>query len=95
VKYLNEFKITNKMSLEIKVLGTGCAKCKTLESVTREVVALNNIDANITKVDDIIAIMKYSVMSTPALVINEKVALSGRIPSKDELKTIIEKYTNA
>lgn len=83
------------MSLEIKVLGTGCSKCKTLEATVKEFVATNNIDANITKVEDIVAIMGYNVMSTPALVINEKVAMYGRIPTKDELQTIIEKYTNA
>lgn len=78
------------MSIEIKVLGTGCAKCKTLENTVKEYVAVNNIDAQVTKVEDIVAIMGYGVMSTPALVVNEKVVLYGRIPSKEELQNLIK-----
>jgi small redox-active disulfide protein 2 len=78
--------------MEIKVLGTGCQKCKTLEKLTREVVQKNNIDATITKVEDIMEILKYGVMSTPALVVNEKVEVSGRIPTPDEIKQILSKY---
>ena len=77
--------------MEIKVLGTGCAKCKSLEKLTREVVAEINIEANIQKVEDIYKIMQFGVMSTPALVINQKVVLSGRLPSNTELKEIITK----
>ena len=78
--------------MEIKILGTGCPKCKTLENVTREVVEQNGIQANITKVDDIMDIMKYGVMTTPALVVNDKVEIKGRIPSADEIKQILSKY---
>ena len=78
--------------MNIQVLGTGCPKCKTLEKVTREVVAEAGIDANITKVEDIMEIMKYNVMSTPALVVNESVEVKGRIPSADEIKQILLKY---
>lgn len=78
----------------VKILGTGCAKCKTLEKLTREVVSENNFDVQISKVEDIVQIMNYGVMSTPALVIDEKVAISGRIPSKDEIKQQIEKAKN-
>jgi len=80
--------------MNIKVIGTGCSKCKTLEKLTREVVVENNIAADITKVEDIVEIMGYGVMATPALVINEKVAISGRVPSKDEIKKLIEKAGN-
>ena len=59
--------------MEIKILGTGCAKCKTLEKITREVVEQNGITATITKVDDITEIMRYNIMGLPALVVNEKV----------------------
>jgi len=76
--------------MEIKVLGPGCPKCKTLEKMTREVVEENNIEAVVEKVDDIMKIMEYGIMRTPGMVINGKVAFSGRVPSKDELKTIIE-----
>jgi len=75
--------------MEIKILGTGCQKCKTLEILTREVVELNRIDATITKVEDIAEIMKYGVMTTPALVVDEKVTIKGRIPSKDEIKRVL------
>jgi small redox-active disulfide protein 2 len=79
--------------MEIKILGTGCSKCKTLEKTVREVVAENNFEAQISKIEDIVQIMNYGVISTPGLVINEKVVISGRIPSKDEIKQQIEKNT--
>lgn len=75
--------------MEIKILGPGCPKCKTLEQLTRQVVEQNGIDATVTKVEDIVAIMNYGVMTTPALVIDEKVVLKGRVPSADELIKII------
>jgi small redox-active disulfide protein 2 len=78
--------------MEIKILGTGCPKCKTLENLTREVVEKNGINATITKVEDIMDIMKYNVMSTPALVVNEKVEIKGRVPSSDEIKQVLSKY---
>jgi len=77
--------------MEIKILGTGCPKCKTLEKLTREVMEQNGIDATVTKVEDIYQIMKYGVMTTPALVVNEKVEIKGRIPSADEIKQILTK----
>ena len=77
--------------MEIKVLGTGCPKCKTLEKTTRDVVTEMNIDANISKVEDITKIMEYGVMLTPALVINEKVVFSGKLPSANEIKEQITK----
>ena len=77
--------------MEIKILGPGCAKCKTLDKLTHEVVEKNGINANITKVEDIMEIMKYGVMSTPALVIDEKVVMKGRVPSSDELKQLLTK----
>jgi small redox-active disulfide protein 2 len=75
--------------MEIKILGTGCPKCKTLEKLTREVVEQNGIDAKISKVEDIVEIMKYGVMTTPALVVNDKVEMKGRVPSSDEIKQLL------
>ncbi len=75
--------------MKIQVLGTGCAKCKSLEKAVREVVAQNNIDAEVTKVEDIMEIMKFNVMTTPALVIDGKVVVKGRVPSNSELKEIL------
>lgn len=80
------------MSTIIKVLGTGCSNCKSLEKATMYAVAELNMDASVEKVEDIQKIMAYGVMRTPALVINEKVVLNGRIPSIPELKEIIQKY---
>ena len=77
--------------MEIKILGPGCAKCKTLDKITREVVEKNGIKATITKVEDIMEIMKYGVMSTPALVVDEKVLVKGRVPSSDEIKQLLTK----
>ncbi len=77
--------------MEIKILGPGCAKCKTLEQLTRDVVSKNGIDATITKVYDIMEIMKYNIMTTPALVIDGKVVAKGRIPSAEEIKQFLTK----
>ncbi len=77
--------------MEIKILGSGCAKCKTLEKMTRDVVAQNGIEATITKVEDIREIMKFGVMTTPALVVDGKVEIKGRIPSNEEIKQILIK----
>jgi small redox-active disulfide protein 2 len=78
--------------MEIKILGTGCAKCKALEKLTRDVVTQNGIQATITKVEDITEIMKYHIMSTPALVVNENIETKGRVPSASEIKQILLKY---
>jgi len=75
--------------MDIKILGTGCPKCKTLEHLTREVVTKNGIDATITKVEDIMEIMKYNIMTTPALVIDGKVVSKGRVPSAEEIKQFL------
>ena len=75
--------------MKIEVLGTGCPKCKSLEKAVRDVVAQNNIDATITKVEDIMEIMKFNVLTTPALVVDGKVVVKGRVPSNDELKQIL------
>jgi small redox-active disulfide protein 2 len=77
--------------MEIKVLGTGCSKCKTLEKLTRDAVAESGVTAEIEKVEDIYKIMSYGVMSTPALVIDKKVVVSGRVPSLAEIKEILVK----
>lgn len=77
--------------MEIKILGTGCSRCKTLEEITRKVVKDNGIETKIIKVEDIVEIMKYNIMTTPALVVNEKVVSKGRIPSVDEIKQFLTK----
>jgi len=71
--------------MEIKILGTGCPKCKRLEELTREALAEAGIEAVITKVSDVNAIMAYQIMSTPGLVINEELKSAGRLPRKEEI----------
>jgi len=75
--------------MEIKILGTGCPKCKTLEKMTREVVEKNGINASITKVEDIMDIMKFGVMTTPALVVDGIVVMKGKVPTTAELTILL------
>ncbi|OPJ63445.1 thioredoxin family protein [Clostridium oryzae] len=75
--------------MEIKILGTGCSNCKKLEANTKEAVKELNVDAQIIKVEDIRDIMKYGVMRTPAIVINEKVKMFGKVCTVDEIKKYI------
>ncbi|MBK8884677.1 MAG: TM0996/MTH895 family glutaredoxin-like protein [Bacteroidales bacterium] len=75
--------------MEIKILGTGCSKCKTLEERTRKVIKDAGIVASIEKVEDIVEIMKFNIMSTPALVVDGKVVAKGRIPSAEEIKEFL------
>lgn len=77
--------------MEIKILGTGCPKCKNLESMVREIVARNGIEATVSKVDDIMDIMSYNVISTPAMVIDGKVVVRGRVPSAAEIESLLNK----
>jgi len=73
------------MPINIKVLGTGCPKCNSLEKLTRKVVNDNKLEAEIEKVEDIMDIMNHGIMSTPALVVNGDVKVSGRLPSEKEI----------
>lgn len=77
--------------MEIKILGTGCSNCKNLEKATREAVAELNLDATVVKEEDIVKIMSYGIMRTPALVQDEKVLFYGRVPSVSEIKEMISK----
>ena len=77
------------MTKVIKILGTGCSKCQAMTAVVKDVVSENNIDATIEKVEDLMEIMKYNVMSTPALVVDDIITIKGRVPSKDEVMTVI------
>lgn len=72
--------------MNIKVLGTGCKKCKALEANVNEAVNELGIQAQIEKVEDIPTIMKYGVMSTPALVVDEKVVSTGKLLSVSDVK---------
>ena len=75
--------------MKIKVLGSGCANCQTLEKRTNQAVNLLGLDAEIEKVTDYAAIASYGIMSTPALVIDDQVVLTGRVPKVAELQTLL------
>lgn len=80
--------------MEIKILGTNCPNCKALEKRVNKVVTDNNIDATVSKVDDIADIMSYNIMSTPGLVVNNTVVCKGRVPSESEIKEMLNiKYS--
>ncbi|MFC0876240.1 thioredoxin family protein [Saccharicrinis sp. FJH2] len=76
--------------MDIKVLGTGCKKCNMLANVTREAVRQSGIDATVTKVEDIVEIMQYGVMTTPVLVVNGEVVTKGNVPSVNEIIQILQ-----
>ena len=79
----------------IKVLGPGCAKCQSLDKTVREVVAALNLDARVEEIKDIKEIMQYPILMTPGLVINEKVVMSGKVPSKAEVESLIKQALGA
>lgn len=78
------------ITMEIKVLGTGCPKCNKLEALVKASVSKLGLDAEITHIRDMDEILSYNVMMTPALVIDGVVRVSGRIPSKDQMEKILQ-----
>lgn len=77
--------------MTIKILGTGCPNCQKLEANTKQALSELKMEATVEKVTEIQDIMSYGVMGTPALVVDEKVEVSGRIPDIEEIKTILSK----
>ena len=73
----------------VKILGPGCANCKNLERVTRDALAELGLDAVVEKVEDYPTILGYGVMSTPGLVVDEKVLVSGRVPRPAEVRDLL------
>jgi len=78
--------------MEIKVLGSGCSKCASVEKVIRQACEELNLNANIVGEHDMMKIMNYNVMSTPAVVINEKVVSSGKVLTLSQAKALLELY---
>lgn len=76
--------------MEIKVLGPGCSKCKTTYQVIEKVIRENNLDVKLTKVDDIMEIMNYNIMVTPAVVVDGEVRLKGQVPSESDVKKLLD-----
>ena len=77
------------VKMDIKILGTGCPRCRALEKVANDAVNETNLIATISKVEDILEIMKFGVMTTPALVIDGKVVMKGKVPTVKELKELL------
>jgi len=77
--------------MEIKILGPGCPKCKQAEDLVKAMVAETGVDANVEKVSDLMEIAGYGVFGTPAVVVDGEVKSVGKIPTKEEIKTWIEK----
>ncbi len=80
--------------LTVKVLGPGCANCKNLEALARKAITGLGIEAEVIKVTDHEEIMKYPILSTPGLVVNEKLVSAGRIPSEAEITTWLTNALN-
>ena len=75
--------------MEIKVLGPGCAKCKTTYNVIEKVIKENYLDVKLTKVDDIMEMMSYNILTTPAVVVDEVVMMKGQVPSENDVKILL------
>ena len=75
--------------MEVKVLGPGCAKCKTTFQVREKVIKENNLDVKLTKVDDIMEMMSYNIMTTPAVVVDGEVKMKGQVPSESDVKRLL------
>jgi small redox-active disulfide protein 2 len=75
--------------MNVKILGPGCANCKTLERNTRDALEQADYNATVEKVEDMADIMKYGVMSTPSLVVDDEVVVTGRVPSAKEIADLL------
>lgn len=75
--------------MEIKVLGPGCAKCKTTYNVIEKVIKENNLNVKLTKVDDIMEMVSYNIMTTPAVVVDEVVKMKGQVPTESDVKKLL------
>ncbi len=77
------------MATSIKILGPGCARCKATLEVVKRAVEQSGVQADITKVEDLEGMMKYNILTTPVVVINEEIKISGRVPTVEEIKNLL------
>lgn len=75
--------------VEIKILGPGCAKCKETYTAIDRIVQAHHLDVKVTKIDDIVEIMSYNIMSTPAILVDGVLKIKGRVPSENEIKQLL------
>ena len=75
--------------MEIKVLGSGCAQCKTIYELIEKIVKENQLDGTLSKVEDIVELLNYGIMTTPAIVVDGEVKLKGHVPTESEIKKIL------
>lgn len=75
--------------MEIKVLGPCSSRCKTTYQVIEKVIKENNLDVKLTKVDDLMEMMKYNIMTTPAVVVDEVVKMKGQVPTESDVKKLL------
>jgi len=75
--------------ITIKVLGPGCPKCKATFEVVKKAVDQSGIQADITKVEDLEGMMKYNILTTPVVVVNEEIKIKGRVPTVEEIKSLL------
>lgn len=80
------------MSISIKILGPGCAKCKATLEVVKKAVEQSAMKADITKIEDLEGMMQYNILTTPVVVINEEIKISGRVPTVDEIKKLLTQH---
>jgi len=94
---VNDFLIkaqSGEKMISVKILGSGCKKCQTLEAKVKDLAAVNKIDAVFEKVTDISEMMHYGIMMTPALVVNEKVKSFGIIPKDEQILNWLKEGVN-
>ncbi len=77
------------MAISIKILGPGCARCKSTLEVVKKAVEQTGVKADITKVEDLEGMMKYNILSTPVVVVNEQIKISGKVPTVEEIKKLL------
>lgn len=77
------------MATSIKILGPGCTRCKATFEAVKKAVEQSGVQVDITKVEDLEGMMKYNILTTPVVVINEEIKISGRVPTVDEIKKLL------